>query len=57
MVLNVKDCWTPNVGVFSMRVLLVEDDASTVKIFELVLKSECFVVDSTALGEEGLEAV
>ncbi len=39
-----------------MRVLLVEDDASTVKSIELILRSEGFVVDSTALGEDGLEA-
>ncbi len=39
-----------------MRVLLVEDDTSTAKSVELVMKSEGFVVDSTDLGEEGLEA-
>ncbi len=39
-----------------MRVLLVEDDSSTAKSVALVLKSEGFVVDSTDLGEEGLEA-
>ncbi len=38
-----------------MRVLLVEDDASTAKSIELMLKSEGFVVDSTDLGEDGLE--
>ncbi len=38
-----------------MRVLLVEDDASTAKSVELILKSEGFVVDSTDLGEDGLE--
>ena len=38
-----------------MRVLLVEDDASTAKSVELMLKSENFVVDQTDLGEEGLE--
>ena len=38
-----------------MRVLLVEDDASTSKSIELMLKSEGFVVDATDLGEDGLE--
>ncbi len=39
-----------------MRVLLVEDDTSTAKSVELVMKSEGFVVDTTDLGEDGLEA-
>ena len=38
-----------------MRVLLVEDDTSTAKSIELMLKAESFVVDSTDLGEDGLE--
>ncbi len=38
-----------------MRVLLVEDDASTAKSIELMLKAEDFVVDATDLGEDGLE--
>ena len=38
-----------------MRVLIVEDDSSTAKSIELMLKSENFVVDQTDLGEEGLE--
>lgn len=38
-----------------MRVLLVEDDSSTAKSIELMLKSEDYVVDSTDLGEDGLE--
>ena len=38
-----------------MRVLLVEDDTSTAKSIELMLKSEGFVIDSTDLGEDGLE--
>jgi two-component system cell cycle response regulator CtrA len=38
-----------------MRVLLVEDDQSTAKSIELMLKSEGYVVDSTDLGEDGLE--
>ncbi len=38
-----------------MRVLLVEDDTSTAKSIELMLKSESFIVDSTDLGEDGLE--
>lgn len=38
-----------------MRVLLVEDDASTAKGVELVLRRRSMVVDTVALGEEGLE--
>src|SRR5690349_8844375 len=38
-----------------MRVLIVEDDSSTAKSIELMLKSENFIVDSTDLGEDGLE--
>ncbi|MFZ4763071.1 MAG: response regulator transcription factor CtrA [Alphaproteobacteria bacterium] len=38
-----------------MRVLLVEDDSSTARSIELMLKSEGFVVDVTDLGEDGLE--
>lgn len=38
-----------------MRVLLVEDDAATAKSIELMLKSEGFVIDTTDLGEDGLE--
>src|SRR6202007_957538 len=38
-----------------MRVLLVEDDTSTAKSIELMLKSEGFIGDSTDLGEDGLE--
>jgi len=38
-----------------MRVLLVEDDTSMAKSIELMLKSEGFIVDSTDLGEDGLE--
>ena len=38
-----------------MRVLLVEDDTSTTKSIELMLKSEGYVVDTTDLGEDGLE--
>ena len=38
-----------------MRVLLVEDDTSTAKSIELMLKSEGYVVDITDLGEDGLE--
>lgn len=38
-----------------MRVLLVEDDSSTARSIELMLKSENFIVDSTDLGEDGLE--
>ncbi|MCP5369032.1 MAG: response regulator transcription factor [Hyphomicrobiales bacterium] len=38
-----------------MRVLLVEDDATTRQSIELMLESEGMVVDSTDLGEDGLE--
>ncbi len=38
-----------------MRVLLVEDDPATAQSIEMVLKSEGMVVDSTDLGEDGLE--
>jgi len=38
-----------------MRVLMVEDDSSTARSIELMLKSENFVVDATDLGEDGLE--
>lgn len=38
-----------------MRVLLVEDDSSTAKSIELMLKSEAYVVDTTDLGEDGLD--
>jgi two-component system, cell cycle response regulator CtrA len=38
-----------------MRVLLVEDDVSTARSIELMLKSEGYIVDSTDLGEDGLE--
>lgn len=38
-----------------MRVLLVEDDAAMKDSIELMLKSAGMVVDSTDLGEDGLE--
>jgi two-component system cell cycle response regulator CtrA len=38
-----------------MRILLVEDDSSTAKIVELTLRADGFVVDTTDLGEDGLE--
>jgi two-component system cell cycle response regulator CtrA len=38
-----------------MRVLLIEDDKSTAKSIELMLKSEGYVVDTTDMGEDGLE--
>ncbi|MBI3440948.1 MAG: response regulator transcription factor [Proteobacteria bacterium] len=38
-----------------MRVLLIEDDQSTAKSIELMLKSEGYVVDTTDMGEDGLE--
>ena len=39
----------------NMRVLLVEDDSNTAQSIELILKSEGYIVDSTDLGEDGLE--
>ena len=38
-----------------MRVLLVEDDSSTAKSIEMMLKSEGYICDCTDLGEDGLE--
>ncbi|NQV47355.1 MAG: response regulator transcription factor [Rhodospirillaceae bacterium] len=38
-----------------MRVLLVEDDAATAQSLQIMLESENMVVDSTDLGEDGLE--
>jgi two-component system, cell cycle response regulator CtrA len=38
-----------------MRALLVEDDQTTARSIELILKSESIVVDTTDLGEDGLE--
>ncbi len=38
-----------------MRLLLVEDDQSTAKSIELMLKSEGYMVDTTDLGEDGLD--
>ena len=38
-----------------MRVLLVEDDTSTAKSIEMMLRSDGYVIDVTDLGEDGLE--
>lgn len=38
-----------------MRILLVEDDFSTAKLIESTLREKGFVVDTTDLGEDGLE--
>jgi len=38
-----------------MRILLVEDDSPTAKTIELALRADGFVVDTTDLGEDGLE--
>ena len=38
-----------------MRVLVIEDDASTAQSLELMLKSQSFNVYTTDLGEEGLD--
>jgi two-component system cell cycle response regulator CtrA len=38
-----------------MRVLLIEDDNATAQSIELMLKSDGFVVYTTALGEDGIE--
>src|SRR5690606_24405719 len=44
----------PN-GVQAMRVLVVEDDSNTAQSIELMLKAEGYIVDTTNLGEDGLE--
>jgi two-component system cell cycle response regulator CtrA len=38
-----------------MRILLIEDDTSTALTIEMILKSERMVVDTTDLGEDGIE--
>lgn len=38
-----------------MRILLIEDDSTTAKNLEILLKSEGFICDITDLGEDGLE--
>lgn len=38
-----------------MRVLIIEDDATTRQSIEMMLKKEQWVVDATHLGEDGLE--
>jgi two-component system cell cycle response regulator CtrA len=38
-----------------MRVLVVEDDRMMAQVIETMLKAEGMVVDTTALGEDGLE--
>ena len=38
-----------------MRVLLVDDDAATARSIDKILRAEQFIVDTTALGEDGLE--
>lgn len=38
-----------------MRILLVEDDVAMARSIELMLKSEDYVVDTTDMGEDGLE--
>ncbi len=38
-----------------MRVLLVEDDTSTAKSIEMMLRSDGYVIDVRDLGEDGLE--
>ncbi|MBF0130346.1 MAG: response regulator, partial [Alphaproteobacteria bacterium] len=38
-----------------MRVLLVEDEPQAAKTIELALRGEGMVVDTTGLGEDGLE--
>jgi len=38
-----------------MRVLVVEDDRMMAQVIEAMLKAEGMVVDTTALGEDGLE--
>jgi len=38
-----------------MRVLLVEDDSSTAKSIEMILKSEGYIIEATDLGEDAYE--
>jgi two-component system cell cycle response regulator CtrA len=38
-----------------MRILLIEDDATTARSIEMMLGAEGFQVDATDLGEEGLD--
>ncbi|MDO9488211.1 MAG: DNA-binding response regulator, partial [Sphingomonadaceae bacterium] len=38
-----------------MRVLLIEDDASTARSIDLMLSNEGFNVYTTDLGEEGVD--
>ncbi len=38
-----------------MRVLLIEDDRATAQMIELMLKPEGFIIDTTELGEDGVE--
>ena len=38
-----------------MRVLLVEDDSSTAKSIEMILKSEGYIIETTDLGEDAYE--
>ncbi|KJV08572.1 chemotaxis protein CheY, partial [Elstera litoralis] len=38
-----------------MRILLVEDDAATSKSIALMLSSAGYIVDTTDLGEDGVE--
>jgi len=38
-----------------MRVLLVEDDSATAASIEMMLRAENFIIDTTDLGEDGLE--
>ena len=38
-----------------MRLLVVEDDSNTAQSIELMLKAEGYIVDTTNLGEDGLE--
>jgi two-component system cell cycle response regulator CtrA len=38
-----------------MRVLVVEDDSNTAQSIELMLKAEGYIVETTNLGEDGLE--
>jgi len=38
-----------------MRILLIEDDSSTARSIEMMLRSESYVCDTTDVGEDGLE--
>ena len=54
MKINSRKSTPTDMGAF-MRVLLIEDDLTMAQTVELMLKSEGMVVDSTDLGEDGID--